>query len=227
MKKFGVLLIVGFILFIIFIDWDVIKIFMEQDIEYFTSGALLDELGYGLLWVTLPLMIIQGVVTLFPILIIILLHFVSFGLTWGFLFSLIGAIIGALVCYWLTDTLSSKWVDRFWGKREKTLNKILGWIHKYGVLVIVVLRSIPVMPSNLISIAAALSPVTSLQYFWSTILGNISMVWILSLLAAPLWISDSYFLPYLIGYIIYCIAVAGYYSIQFFQTKSRKYAGDS
>ncbi|MBU9712363.1 TVP38/TMEM64 family protein [Evansella tamaricis] len=219
MKYIRILLLLGFIGFIIYMVWDWIGLFMQQDIEYFTAESFLGELGLSLLWVTIPLMIVQGIFTLFPVLILIILHFISFGVVGGFIISVIGATLGALVCYWLTDSFSSQWVERFWNKREKTLNWLLRLMTTYGVLIIVLLRSIPFVPSNLISISAALSPVTLQQYVWSSVLGNISMVWLLSLLSAPLWMTESIFLPYLVGYIIYVITLVGFYSYRYYQKK--------
>jgi uncharacterized membrane protein YdjX (TVP38/TMEM64 family) len=75
------------------------------------------------------------------------------------------------------------------------------------------------MPSNLISIAAAFSPINFRSYLISTILGNISMIWLLSLLSAPLWISGPLFLPYLTAYIIFAAIVLGSYLYRFFTTE--------
>lgn len=217
MKK-GILILTGFILLLFLIDFEWIAHLRNEDMDYFTDG-ILEEAGYGLLWITIPLMVLQGSVTIFPVIVVILIHFISFGVVEGFIFSMIGTTIGALVCYWLAESFSGKWVDRFWEKREKALSKILRQINEYGVLMLVVLRSIPVMPSNLISIAAAFSPINFRSYLISTILGNISMIWPLSLLSAPLWISGPLFLPYLTAYIIFAAIVLGSYLYRFFTTE--------
>ncbi|UJW57997.1 VTT domain-containing protein [Bacillus sp. A116_S68] len=211
MKKWAMaILLIALILFIM-INWEWIVHLQQEDLSYFTEGVF-EEVGYGLLWVTMPLMIVQNVITLFPVLILIIMHFHFFGLIEGFLFSLIGTTLGALTCFWLARSFSSRWVDRFWGRNERRLAYVLRLIASYGVYILVVLRSIPIMPSNLISIAAAVSPLALRPYIWSSFLGNMSMIWLLSLLSAPLWIAENVFMPYLLSYIIFALTVSGYYA---------------
>ncbi|MCD8509514.1 MAG: VTT domain-containing protein [Bacillus sp. (in: Bacteria)] len=186
----------------------------QEDIQYFTEGAL-NELGYRLLLITFPLMLLQGIITIFPILILIVIHFISFGLLQGFIVNLLGTTASALLCFWLTRSFGGVWVERFWEKRKAKLTRILNGIQNYGILIIVVLRSTPFLPSNLISIAAALSPIKANPYIWSTIWGNISMIWLLSLLSAPLWIDSSLFWPYLWTYAIYLAVVFSYYGFRY------------
>ncbi|SDZ59089.1 Uncharacterized membrane protein YdjX, TVP38/TMEM64 family, SNARE-associated domain [Evansella caseinilytica] len=212
--KKGILILISFVIVMYFLaESEMIQHLQQDDIYYFTDG-LFQELGYGILFFTIPLMTIQGVITIFPVLVLILIHFISFGVVEGFLFSFVGATLGAIVCYWLTVSFSGNWVDKYWEKRQRTMNRLLRSIDKNGILIIVVLRSVPVMPSNLISIASALSPIRTKQYIFSTVWGNISMIWLLSLLSAPFWIADDFFVPYLVGYLVYAAAVILYYGLR-------------
>lgn len=208
--KRGVLILTGFVLAILLIDFEWIKQLRQENMDYFTEGVL-EDAGYGLLLITIPLMTLQGAITVFPVLILILIHFVAFGFFEGFIYSIIGTTLGALFCYWLAEGFGGKWINRFWEKRQQTMDWLLKWITKYGGLILIILRSIPFIPSNAISVAAALSPVSFQQYLWSTVLGNISMIWLLSLLSAPFWIKESMFLPYLSIYIFYCVCVFAFY----------------
>jgi len=218
MKKIVVIvLVISSFLFIIF-NWEWVTQLRQENLSYFTE-ELFAELGYGLLLITIPLMMIQNVVTLFPIVLIIMIHFISFGMTLGFLFSLIGTSIGAMLCFWLTRSASEKFVEKYWKKKEEKLSYILNSISHYGVFMIVFLRSIPIMPSNLISIAAGVSPIRFRAYVWSTVLGNISMVWLLSLLSAPLWIEDNHYLGYLVGYLFFALVVLIYYFMKLYREK--------
>ncbi|WP_416150649.1 TVP38/TMEM64 family protein [Salipaludibacillus sp. HK11] len=209
--------VVASILLVVF-NWEWVIQLREDNLSYFTD-ELFAELGYGILFITIPLMMIQNVVTLFPILILIMIHFISFGMLGGFVFSLIGTCLGAMVCFWLTKSASEKFVQKYWNKNEEKLSYIFNLISSYGVFMIVFLRSIPVMPSNLISIAAGLSPINQRTYLWSTVLGNISMVWLLSLLSAPLWMRDNQYIPYLVGYLLFATAVAIFYFSRFYRKK--------
>ncbi|SES31936.1 TVP38/TMEM64 family protein [Salipaludibacillus aurantiacus] len=216
MKKTLILIAIAAAVIFFSLNSEWIAQLRNENLSYFTDD-LFSEIGYGILFITIPLMIIQNIVTIFPILIVIIIHFILFGLAGGFLYSLIGTTIGAIVCFWLGRTASRKWVDKYWSKNEEKLSYIVDLISSYGVFMIVVLRSIPVMPSNLISIAASVSPISDRQYIWSTLFGNISMVWILSLLSSPLWMSESIYTGYITGYIIFALAVTGYYGIRFYR----------
>ncbi|MDG5789928.1 VTT domain-containing protein [Evansella sp. AB-P1] len=217
MKK-GILLLIGFGIILYLIDWEWVSRLRQEDLDYFTDGVI-EGVGYRLLLVTMPLMLIQGVITLFPVLLLIIIHFLTFGLVEGFLISLIGTVGSSLLCYWIVKSFSGKWVENYWAKRQEKLNRLLHWMTEYGVLVIVILRSVPIMPSNLISIAAAFSPIPLKQYIWSSIWGNISMVWLLSILAAPIWMGEGMFFPYLIGYLIYALTVFVYYAIHYYRSQ--------
>lgn len=216
MKKIVMIFFLSISIILVIFNWEWVMQLREENLSYFTD-ELFEELGYGLLFITIPLMMIQNVVTLFPIVIVIMIHFISFGMIYGFLFSLIGTSLGALLCFWLTRTASENKVQKYWRKKEGKLSYILDSISSYGVFMIVFLRSIPVMPSNLISIAAGVSPIGYRAYVWSTILGNISMVWLLSLLSGPLWVEDNHYLGYLFGYLLFATVVIIYYFMIFYR----------
>lgn len=206
-----------FILFIA-LNWDWIIQLRQENLSFFTDD-LFSEMGYRILVVTIPLMMIQNVVTAFPIIIIILIHFLIFGLAGGFLFSLIGTTLGALLCFWMARTFSHSWMERFWEKNLDRLAYVMNLISSYGVFIIIVLRSIPVMPSNIISAAAALSPIRFKPYIWSSLIGNISMIWVLSLLASPLWMEGNEMPGYAAGYLVFALAVAGFYGVKFYKKR--------
>ncbi|MGJ9381604.1 TVP38/TMEM64 family protein [Salipaludibacillus sp. CF4.18] len=203
------------LLLFVFFNWDWIMQLRSQDVTEFTENV--EELGYGVLLITIPLMMIQNIITLFPILLLIMLHFMSFGMIQGFLFSFIGTTLGTILCFWLARSMGEKWVNRFWAKKEKKFSKILHLISSYGVLMIVLLRSIPIMPSNLISISAAVSPMEMKPYLISTVVGNISMIWLLSLLSSFLWIEGNLYTSYLIGYLLFSVTIVGFYGIRFYR----------
>lgn len=215
MKIASISIVLISILLILFFNWDWITQLREEDVTDFTE--IVGDLGYGVLWITIPLMMIQNIITIFPILLLIMLHFISFGMIQGFLFSFIGTTLGTILCFWLARSISEKWINHFWQKQEKKLSYILNLISSYGVLMIVLLRSIPIMPSNLISIAAAVSPMRIKPYLLSTVIGNISMIWLLSLLSSFLWIEGNLYVSYLIGYLLFSVITIGFYVIRFYR----------
>ncbi|WP_096188956.1 TVP38/TMEM64 family protein [Evansella halocellulosilytica] len=219
--KSALLFILLIVILFIFIDSEWIQQLRSENIDYFTN-ELFDEMGYGMLFVTIPLMAVQGVLTFFPVIVLIIIHFFVFGIVEGFLFSMVGTSLGALFCFWLSRSLSERYVNRMWKKKTKTLQKLMYAISQYGVFIIVFLRSLPFMPSNLISIAAAFSPINSRQYILSTIFGNLSMVWLLSILALPLWYGGESSSTYVIAYLVYAALLVGILAIQFFRKDVQK-----
>ncbi|WP_198154968.1 TVP38/TMEM64 family protein [Salisediminibacterium beveridgei] len=209
--------------------WDWVMALRDNNLSYFTDD-LFAQWGYGILFFTIPLMIVQNVVTLFPILILIVFHFIVFGVWGGMLFSLIGTVSGALLCFYLARFVAGKWFQRYWSKNEKKLEKVIQAISKYGVYMIVFLRSIPVMPSNLISVAAAASPIRERSYVYSTIFGNVAMIGVLSFLSAPLWVDEGgigytyqfFFLFFFLSFISYFI----YHFIKDRKRLIRSYKGE-
>ncbi|WP_280771902.1 TVP38/TMEM64 family protein [Salipaludibacillus daqingensis] len=216
MKKTAMILLISTSLLLVIFNWEWVMQLREENLSYFTD-ELFPELGYRILLITIPLMMIQNVITIFPIIILIMVHFISFGMIFGFLFSLIGTSLGALLCFWITRTVSEKTIQKYWKRKEEKLSYILDLLSSYGVFMIVFLRSIPIMPSNLISIAAGVSPINDRAYAWSTLLGNISMVWLLSLLSGPLWINENQYFGYLVGYVIFSLFVLLFYFMKFFR----------
>ncbi|RNA69444.1 TVP38/TMEM64 family protein [Alteribacter keqinensis] len=202
-------------------DW--VSAARSNNVEYFID-TLFEDMGYGLLLVTIPLMIIQNVITLFPVVLIILVHIMAFGVFEGGLYSLAGTVLGAWVCFLLVKYFNFNWTERIWNKRKSSLSRYYRWIKEYGVFTIVALRSIPVFPSNLISFAAAFTPISLKAYIWSCVVGNLSMIWLLSLLTAPLWLesNDAFYTTFLSGYVLFALTVAGFYLRKAFYGKRGK-----
>ncbi|SER76812.1 TVP38/TMEM64 family protein [Salisediminibacterium halotolerans] len=178
-------------------QWEWILELRNENIPFFAE-TLYARWGHGLLFITLPLMVVQNVVTIFPIIVVIIVHYLVFGVWEGFIYSAAGSSLGALYCFYLARTALWRRISSFWQKKEQDLQRILRLLEVYGVWMIVLLRSIPVMPSNLISIAAALSPMPARTYYWSTLIGNMSMVWILSFISMPFWLQgrlDPLYIP--------------------------------
>lgn len=182
-------------------------------------------MGYALLFITIPLMIVQNVLTLFPILLVIIVHIMAFGIFEGGFYSLTGTVLGALTCFLLVKYVNFNWVDRLWEKRQDRMERYYRWINEYGVFMIVILRSIPIFPSNLISIAAAFTPIRLRAYLWSCLVGNMSMIWLLSLLSAPLWLhtisNENVYMTMFTGYILFSLVIISFYLRKVFSSSNK------
>ncbi|MGO4886827.1 TVP38/TMEM64 family protein [Anaerobacillus sp. MEB173] len=207
MKKVKWIILIMFVILVVWLlNTDEMKNLTDENIYYFTE-ELREQVGYSMLWITIPLAILQGVVTAFPFILILIIHISLFGLVQGIFFSWIGSLIGALVCFVLSRYFFDEVTHKLWDERKKNHQKWRPFIDLYGVWAIILLRSIPVIPSNVISIMAALSPIGIKAYFWSTVVGNKSMIWLLTLISSPVTFPGRDISIYLISYFIFCFVL--------------------
>ncbi|MBD2848222.1 TVP38/TMEM64 family protein [Paenibacillus sp. IB182496] len=162
---------------------------IDQAIERLVASAGLD--GYMLLLLTTPLSIVQGIVTFFPFATLMLLHVATFGVVEGLLVSWLLGTLASIVCFWLSRSLLQPWFMHRFGERLAKYDKWQRHMDHYGVWVVILLRSIPIVPSNIISIMAAISPLHWRAYLWSTTIGTFSQVWLFALLGSSLLDPDS------------------------------------
>lgn len=76
------------------------------------------------------------------------------------------------------------------------------------------------MPSNLISVAAAASPISTPAYLWSTVFGNIAMIGVLSFLSMPLWVDESGAgIGYVVFFSVFFVTLIGYFLRHLFKER--------
>ncbi|MEO3946619.1 VTT domain-containing protein [Gorillibacterium sp. CAU 1737] len=162
---------------------------LNQWIDWLLSATGLE--GFAILLITIPLGIVQGVFGVFPFATLILLHISSLGIAGGFFASWLVGVISALIVFALCRSAFADWFERKWfGKMtrykrwEKTLRLYGGW----GMIF---LRTIPVMPNNLISFSAAIIKMEPKDYLWSNVVGILSHIWLFGLLSAAVVFPDT------------------------------------
>lgn len=94
----------------------------------------------------------------------------AFGVYYGTLYTIIGAVVGATVAFYLSRLLGRGAVDRFLKGKFGSFEE---GMEKRGFLLIFVLRLIPIIPFNVISLGAGLSKIKYLDYMIATMLGII------------------------------------------------------
>lgn len=160
--------------------------------------------GYSLLVVTFPMALIQGTVTIFPFATLLLLHISAFGWFEGMMVSWAAGTLASIACFYLSRTMLSGWIDRRFGER---LLKYHSWqrrMNHYGVWVVILLRSLPFVPGNIVSIMASISPLRPLAYIWSTTVGMFSQVWLFMLLTAEVIFPEREIKPMWLAYFTFC-----------------------
>lgn len=131
--------------------------------KYVTSFGKLAPLVYIIMFALVPL-------TLFPDSILAIGGGLIFGLTKGYTYTLIGALIGASLSFYISRKLGRNFVKKI--TKEK-LDYIEEMINTKGFFVILLLRLIPLFPFDVISYGAGLTNIKYRDFIFATIVGTI------------------------------------------------------
>jgi uncharacterized membrane protein YdjX (TVP38/TMEM64 family) len=150
---------------------------------------LLQTLGLSgpyILFATVPLALLQSLFGFFPLVILIVLHVSVFDVIGGMVISWLACNLGAILVYFLFRRYLFGWFDRKWRSKLKRYDKWQVYMDRYGIWTLVLLRSIPIVPSNIINLMAAVSPIKPAAYIWGTVLGNLSYIWLFGTIGSTL-----------------------------------------
>jgi uncharacterized membrane protein YdjX (TVP38/TMEM64 family) len=121
----------------------------------------------------------------------------AFGTTWGSVYSLIGADVGAIVAFGAGRFLGKSFVEGIVGQRFETMLKRIA---RNGFHIILYLRMVPVIPYNALNLLAGASPITFNDYFWASMIGMIPGTILFAFLGDALWhpMSPKFFIALLL-----------------------------
>lgn len=138
-----------------------------QQLSYLSE--YIRSFGYLAPLVALILFIIQAAIPVFPYAVLVAVSVIIFGVKMGFMLSMLGALLGSMLCYWACREFGADWFnDRILGHWGYDTRKINSNIAFGGV---VVAHLVPVFPSSIITLAAAISRVSFMSFTASTALG--------------------------------------------------------
>lgn len=127
-----------------------------------------------ILILTLLLMTVQNLFTIIPLILLISINVSLFGFTGGYLWSWLGSVAGAVVSFYMTrygfQNFFSKYVNEKW---ERKIEENGFWFVFFG-------RVMPFIPTSVVNIAAGISSVRFLKFFYATALGNLIYFFFLS-----------------------------------------------
>ena len=103
-----------------------------------------------------------------PLTLLVIASVLAFGATSGFLYSLAGAELGALISYGIGHTVGRNLLRRYAGQ---TLNAVSKRLSRRGVLAILTLRIVPVAPYSVINLVAGASHISLRDFALGTLLG--------------------------------------------------------
>lgn len=163
--------------------------------------------GLSIVLVTIPLAIIQGFLGLFPFSTLIFIHVYALGVQQGLLISWLAGTLSAVIVYLVCKYLFAERFRRRWGHKLERYDRWQLAFDRYGIWAIIFLRTLPVMPNNLISFMSAISPIRFSAYVWSSILGNLSHIWLFGILSSSLLFPDTRTLLLIGSYLIFCFVL--------------------
>ncbi|MGG6313841.1 TVP38/TMEM64 family protein [Paenibacillus macerans] len=157
---------------------------IKQITDWFLETTQLS--GYSILLLTIPLAVVQGIFGFFPFATLVMLHISLLGIMNGLLASWIAGTAAGLIVYLLCRYFFTGWFNRKWMNKLKKYEKWQKGLDRYGVWAVIFLRTVPIMPNNLISFMSAVSDLKPASYVWSNLVGNLSSIWLFGILSAPI-----------------------------------------
>ncbi|HHV15792.1 MAG TPA: TVP38/TMEM64 family protein [Gelria sp.] len=138
---------------------------VSMAIDYIRTFGILAPL------VAFVLFMVQAALPVFPYVILAAAGGLLFGFKIGFLLAWLGALLGACLAYWICKLLGGDWAARKikeqWGYDVKSMNGEMAFWS------IVLARVVPVVPTPIINVAAALGGVPFWNFFFSSAIGKI------------------------------------------------------
>lgn len=131
--------------------------------KYVTSFGKLAPLVYIVMFALVPL-------TLFPDSVLAIGGGLIFGLAKGYLYTLIGALLGASLSFYISRKLGRNFVKKITKEKLDTIEEM---INSKGFFVILLLRLIPLFPFDIISYGAGLTNIKYRDFLFATIVGTI------------------------------------------------------
>lgn len=94
----------------------------------------------------------------------------TFGFYYGSVYTLIGAVIGSCVAFFISRALGRDALEKRLSNKLKGVDE---QIQQGGFLMVLILRLIPIVPFNLVSYGAGLANIKFIDYFSATLIGII------------------------------------------------------
>ncbi|SFB96296.1 SNARE associated Golgi protein [Bacillus sp. OV322] len=156
-------------------DFDMIQ-------EWFTLDYILELMQKYKSFGPIPgilLPMLEAFLPFLPLFVFVFANASAFGLWFGFLFSWIGAITGALLVFWIFRKYGQRKALKFLHK-HKQVQKLMNWVDRHGFGPLFLLLCFPFTPSAVVNIVAGLSRVKPVQYILAVLGGKMVMIFTIS-----------------------------------------------
>ncbi|WP_064092183.1 TVP38/TMEM64 family protein [Rossellomorea aquimaris] len=150
-------------------DWFTLENIMDLIQQYRAIGPI-----PGIL---LPML--EAFLPFLPLFVFVMANANAFGLWWGFLFSWIGASVGALIVFLLVRKYGETRIFRFI-RRNRQVNRLTKWVDRHGFGPLFLLLCFPFTPSAVVNVVAGLSGISIAQYMLAVLTGKMVMIFTIS-----------------------------------------------
>lgn len=169
-KYMGLIVAIALVVYF-FNKIELFKNYNSKEIKLFLDSlGLLAPIVYIILFTFVPL-------TFFPDSVLAIAGGMAFGLLRGTVLTMIGALCGGSLAFFITRYLGQEVIKRFVKKDISILSK---HAKEKGFLVVLILRLIPLVPFDVISYSAGLSEIRYKDFLLATLLGIIPGVVVFS-----------------------------------------------
>lgn len=125
------------------------------------------------------LTILEAFLPFLPLFLFVMANASAFGLWLGFLYSWLGACIGALLVFSFIRKYGQKRLLAFLPRHQK-VRKLMDWVERHGFGPLFLLLCFPFTPSAVVNIVAGLSKLSFAQYMLAVCIGKMVMIFTIS-----------------------------------------------
>ena len=153
---------------------DIVEMFKNDTLDDYIMELLESYESLGPLpGIALPM--IEAFLPFLPLIVFVITNSMSYGLFLGFLYSWIGAVIGAILVFTLIRKLGQK---RFFNfiRKHKQVQKVMLWFERQGFGPLFLLMCFPFSPSAIINIVAGLSRLKMQTFILAVLMGKTVMI---------------------------------------------------
>lgn len=120
--------------------------------------------------ISIVVMIIQAIATPVPLFLVAGANGFIFGIAWGIVITLVGALLGATVAFYLARVIAR---DYFTRRLYKYIPQVEEISKSSGIKYVFLARLVPILPSSMVSYAAGLSKVSFRGFFLASVFGKL------------------------------------------------------
>ena len=140
-------------------------------VELITSYLQQFGIPFGIL-----LIILESIIPILPLGVFVAFNMMAFGNVLGFVISWTSTCLGCILSYFLFSKLFSKYLFQHSSKRKK-LDKVVNTIKNINFSKLVLIIALPFTPAFLVNIACGLTNVSFKKFFYSMLIGKLSIVY--------------------------------------------------